>query len=110
MADLWLRSQDKENLIKVINCKVNENKVIAYDENSYIAINIGEYKTKERALEVLDEIQTRLMPNYKGLLENYEKNIFGDTSKLTNIVAIQQPDSSLEIHELSTIVYEMPEE
>lgn len=64
--DLWIRSQDKINLVKVRQISVNyqDNKQIIANympelyENSgeYYEI-LGTYKTKERALEVLDEIQ-----------------------------------------------------
>lgn len=67
--DLWIRSQDKINLVKVRQISVNyqDNKQIIANympelyENSgeYYEI-LGTYKTKERALEVLDEIQKLL--------------------------------------------------
>lgn len=55
--NLWVRSQDKENLIPIKNpiC-VYDNKIIYKESASYV-ITIGTYKTKERAIEVLDEIQ-----------------------------------------------------
>lgn len=77
--ELWIRSQDKERLIKC------DEKLEIFDRNSMplvkeyakdlklevmiIAndnINLGAYKTKQRALEVLDEIQAVIMVN--GLL------------------------------------------
>jgi hypothetical protein len=59
--NLWVRSQDKENLIPIKNpiC-VYDNKIIYKESASYV-ITIGEYETKERAIEVLDEIQERTM-------------------------------------------------
>lgn len=62
--NLWVRSQDKENLIPIKNpiC-VYDNKIIYKESASYI-ITIGEYKTKERAMGILDEIQNYiLLPN-----------------------------------------------
>ena len=57
--NLWVRSQNKECLIPIKNpiC-VYDNKIVYKESASYI-ITIGTYKTKERALEVLDEIQTK---------------------------------------------------
>lgn len=65
-----MRSQDKMNLVKVrqINVNYQDNKQIIANympelyENSgeYYEI-LGTYKTKERAIEVLDEIQAYLM-------------------------------------------------
>lgn len=64
--DLWIRSQDKEELIKI-----NSRLFIRHIENvGYSIMNdlcvddgfitLGTYKTKERALEVLDEIQNKI--------------------------------------------------
>jgi hypothetical protein len=66
--ELWIRSQDKESLIKVSNVVLREQispymdrTKIYYLEVCYDNLQtLGKYKTKERALEVLDEIQ-RLM-------------------------------------------------
>ena len=73
--NLWIRSQDKMNLVKVRQISVNyqDNKQIIANympelyENSgeYYEI-LGTYKTKERALEVLDEIQDLLQNAYVG--------------------------------------------
>lgn len=57
--DLWIRSQDKMALAKFDLC------VLEQYEGNYMFIadhykNMGVYKSKERALEVLDEIQNRL--------------------------------------------------
>lgn len=55
---MWVRSQDKKTLVKV------DKLIIAYDtdEKIYEIHNVydslGTYNTKERAIEVLDEIQT----------------------------------------------------
>lgn len=64
--ELWIRSQEKTRLIKV-------NNILAYkfDDGSYgIQINgecfVGDYATKERALEVLDRIQDLLQNSYVG--------------------------------------------
>ena len=60
--ELWIRSQDKKNLSKANNIKLdrylgdNKNVIIS---NEYF--EIGKYKSEERAIEVLDEIQHRLI-------------------------------------------------
>jgi len=54
--DLWIRSQDRENLIQTTRLFIAFDKNIAtWDRNTMI--NLGKYSTKERALEVLDEIE-----------------------------------------------------
>lgn len=68
--NLWVRSQDKEDLIKVDNLglayqeKYNFMDKIGDIDNYCICqfvddyhVKLGTYKTKERAIEVLDEIQ-----------------------------------------------------
>ena len=80
--DLWIRSQDKMNLVKIrqrsLNYQNNKQIIANYIpelyENSgeYYEI-LGTYKTKERTLEVLDEIQNYiLLPNTDNSAYVYE--------------------------------------
>ena len=71
--ELWIRSQDKEKLLKandigISNNAINEGgsikfkgyKIVGYfDKNTEYEL-LGTYETKERALEVLDEIQNKI--------------------------------------------------
>lgn len=72
---MWVRSQDKKTLVKV------DKLIIAYDtdEKIYEIHNVydslGVYKSKERALEVLDEIQ-RLIEDLKYMEYAIDKNKF----------------------------------
>lgn len=52
---LWIRSQDKKTLMKVTRLYVFSNTIFSVDTRESELI-LGTYKTKERALEVLDEI------------------------------------------------------
>lgn len=75
--ELWVRSQDKNNLKKVNNIYVEH---ITKDYDSWIGNihsqpyvitsdngNLGFYGTKERALEILDEIQNKIVTlNYQA--------------------------------------------
>lgn len=65
--DLWIRSQDKTDLVKVNALWIMDNQIWMevpfYENHKKIGLSItghnhklAEYKTKERALEVLDEI------------------------------------------------------
>ena len=71
---LWIRSQNKEKLVKVndlslYDSNILKNDFVLNDEPNYSDIriiandnyNLGSYKSKERALEVLDEIQCHLV-------------------------------------------------
>ena len=60
--NLWVRSQDKECLTNISNIqyiyKNNMHGLGTYYDNLKV---LGTYKTKERAIEVLDEIQDELI-------------------------------------------------
>ena len=57
--ELWIRSQDKTFLRKVNTIGIVEGRDFwSIDEN--LTVSFGKYKTKERAIEVLDEIQKLL--------------------------------------------------
>lgn len=103
--NLWVCSQDKENLIPIKKpiC-VYDNKIIYKESASYI-ITIGEYKTKERAIEVLDEIQSLLQPviEYKPIVQEE----YNPAYTYKHFVKV---DDNMEIKELSTFVYQMPKD
>ena len=83
---LWIRSQDKMNLVKIRQVGINyqnNKKIIAnyipdlYENSGEFVELLGTYKTKERALEVLDEIQNML---YAGLHATNNNQLAGTTS------------------------------
>ena len=83
--ELWIRSQDKEKLLKVNDIAIEMNMIYGYyDKNTEYEL-LGQYKSKERALEVLDEIQRKI--------ESYKTEF---------------NDSGITLKEVSTVVYEMP--
>lgn len=56
--NLWVRSQDKEVLTRVVDIWKDADKNEIWSQSSFAIKNcLGIYKTKERAIEVLDEIQ-----------------------------------------------------
>lgn len=64
--ELWIRSQSKDSLVKVYDIQIDsityEGRVfIINSRNSRDCVYLGEYKSKKRALEVLDEIHQRLI-------------------------------------------------
>lgn len=58
--NLWIRSQDKRILQKVTNIYLDANyedkRISTYDGNNGNNTELGSYKTKERAMEILEEI------------------------------------------------------
>lgn len=103
--ELWIRSQDKKHLMKP--------EVIMYEETGTgyglrvftknYDFNIATYKSKERALEVLDEIQSILNP--KMIMENNGGAFVSGDVNLHIINPTYQ-----KIEQLDTVVYEMPKE
>ena len=60
--ELWIRSQNKKKLCvaKFFELDNDETGIFCFNGESY-SIFAGKYKSKERALEVLDEIEERIM-------------------------------------------------
>ena len=118
--NLWLRSQDKEKLLKcndiaISNNVINEResikfkgyKIVGYfDKNTEYEI-LGTYETKERAIEVLDEIQNILKPTI--ITTGYECELKENIKDITSFNLDMIPTKT-EIQELSTVVYQMPED
>jgi hypothetical protein len=90
--DLWIMSQNKTELMKVVDFDIYD----AGEPKTYViesrGIILGNYKTQQRALEVLDEIYTKL------------HNI--DSPKFLSEVS----DISKQVYISPLITYEMPKE
>lgn len=112
--ELWIRSQDKEVLLNIKGIQYQNYKLV---ENETVEANIliglynyydneilGEYETKERAIEVLGEIQSLLQPTieYKPIVQEE----YNPAYTYKHFVKV---DDNIEIKELSTFVYQMPE-
>ena len=121
--ELWIRSRDKELFIKAFEIRLNwqnDNEIIA---NSYTTDccdydyrTLGTYATKERALEVLDEIQSKMKQQFivKSKPLRTLKDIDKEEERLNwkyDKDFIMQ-DIGFEIEPINTgiIVYEMPNE
>ena len=94
--NLWIRSQDKERLTEVNDLRIYYGK-----EEDLWAIedcdDLGYYKTKERALEVLDEIQNAIL----GIINDEELEIQGQKKYIGTAILSKKSNN---------IVYEMPKE
>lgn len=105
--DLWIRSQDKRNL-KKINTEIYIKKGLSnYAEGDVYFIvssgtELGEYKTKDRALEVLDEIHKCIID--KEVLDGCNNILTLTTTKILN--EVKQILDRAE----KNAVYEMPKE
>lgn len=113
--ELWIRTADEEKLLIAKDVRIEKhfrNRIVETDLGQevdmrngeyifYLLANkgtkIGEYKTKERALEVLDEIQNIIIGKYMTNL-NFEASFskFDDEEARKTLIAMG--------------VYEMPKE
>ena len=105
--ELWIRSQDKQELIKVDGSfHIQETSVNPHSHKWGILVNgrtyYAEYTTEKRALEVLDEIQKLFKPQIMTTkLGRQHTDRFGN---------IRTEPNEYEMKELSCVVYEMPKE
>lgn len=111
--ELWVRSQDRECLLKtdiVMLEEIEENKeywIYAGHEKYEPYTVFGIYHTKERALEVLDEIQNILKPRF--IVDTSSINFDGKPYEQKGVI-LQDCNANVKIEEFSTFVYEMPKE
>ena len=118
--NLWIRSTAKTNLLQARFLTIMEGKTF-YKKNECeyegyticnVALNgnyelLGTYKTKERAIEVLDEIQNILSPKY--ILDTSSIKPVGNFYEENGMI-FQNCDANARIEKLSTFVYQMPAE
>ena len=76
---MWIRSQDKLCLTKndamvIVDNHKNNKKVWSLINVGGFQYNLGTYNSKERALEVLDEIQAYLENNYVAINDMPQHN------------------------------------
>ena len=94
--ELWIRSKDKMKLIRVIVLGIFEEQegyTIYYDDS--IDNMLGTYATKERALEVLDEIQSIIIGKYMC-----DINLEGAFSKIENEEDIEKLLKQMAVYEM----------
>lgn len=106
--ELWVRSQDKMKLVNNCNLYISNeirNEYVIEDLNNKY-LKLGTYKTKERALEILDEIQNILRPKY--ILDSSSIKPDGNFYVEKGMI-FQKYDANAKIEELSTFVYQMSE-
>ena len=112
--NLWIRSQDKTALIKADRVDVDGKRIVIYQ--SYLEIYLGSYATKERALEVLDEITNTIKNRYivksSGILS--QDDITNEHKRLKYFYngefIMENPPFEIEPINSNIIYYEMPKE
>ena len=114
--DLWIRSQAKETLVKCncIDIMWVEGRPNIFINGKFPDYIVANYTTRERALEVIDEIQELILNSSKIYVESsclspvkpkdqkYIKELVkGDTPILDERLKIKTTN-------IDTVVYEMP--
>lgn len=116
--ELWIRSQDRERLLKCNFIEISGNLINKIDSIFFEGYNIvgyfndnigyetlGTYKTKERAIEVLDEIQKLLIP--KTIMETYNVD---EAEMLDGTIFIKPMLGDIKIEGCMSYIYKMPKE
>lgn len=85
--ELWIRSQQKTNLYKIDNINIDDNDYTLYYQLSWGQVELGQYKSKERALEVLDEIQNFMLCN-----KEYKYTTIASINELGGCYIYQMPE------------------
>lgn len=112
---LYIRSQDKEVLTiadSVYYDNFHEDKI--YAQIGRENFTLGQYKTKERCLEIINEIQEILTHNGVMLFKNVDvseipREAFEPFKALTYLPN-GDIKSEVTIHNAEVVVYEMPKE
>lgn len=118
--ELWIRSQDKTALIKSEDIRLYYMKANAPDNETEIWLKdrdvpVAVYESKKRALEVLDEIQSKIKqqflckPNPTLSCKDIERAEDVLNLKYKQDFIMEPPGIDIEPINISTIVYEMPE-
>ena len=116
--ELWIRSQDKRHLLLVKNISLAEYEVegvwtLETDLDNGIDLELGVYNTKERALEVLDEIQSKLTSNKIVMQLDRNTHIREETIDLFNDkynIKLLPAGAELKSVPNDIVIYEMPKE
>lgn len=109
---MWIRSQDKGYLVKnpIIDIDIKKNEVYildrTYAKEPFIGRILGVYKSKERAIEVLDEIQNLLIP--KVILNTY--SVENKETAYSKELVIEPIINDIKVQNNVNMFYQMPEE
>lgn len=99
--ELWVRSKNRLNLLVITSLKIERTTIYGNNRRDEWYVELGAYKTKERALEVLDEIQRYLRFSKNAEINNK------DFLRYLNEVCEREKCNEI-LNNIS--VYEMPQE
>ncbi len=109
--ELWIRSQDRERITKIDEVYYSSDDygyyVMCY-KDQFTGYKLGKYKSKERALEVLDEIENLLIPKYVIRIDDNTQKVADFLNTGNEYIKAEGNGDVRNIN--NTFVYEMPEE
>lgn len=115
--DLWILSQNKDQLVKTNLVRYSYFKDKLTNDELHIITNneydFGIYETRERALEVLGEIQKLLVGDFLVFTNTDFEEGLADYVKPYKSIAMHDtynPSPRVEFAHRDCIVYEMPQE
>lgn len=110
--ELWVRSQDKSTLSKITEISFDNDFIMGKNDNQ-VYTYLGQYNSKERCLEILDEVQKLLFSPTQVVFNKCDISIseYETLCKQlkTNGVACVPSDSKVEYLNKDWVLYEMPE-
>lgn len=108
--ELWIRSQDGERLTRCYDLRV----YYAKQDDAWViedCDDLGSYKTRERVLQILDEIQSILQPRVIYHEPIQTNNYHDMIDAFSNDVVLQTTQKvEMELKESGQFVYQMPKE
>ena len=99
---MWIRSQDKERLIKPDYIIVDETDILATTYHEGFFVTIGSYSSHAKALKVLDMIQSAIMSKRTEKRHYFQNNkyiTFNYYDSVDNLVFQMPLDSEVEENE-----------
>ena len=82
---MWIRSQDRKTLVNLNDLWINNLMILSGD-----FCTLGKYKTEERALEVLDNIQSFIIEN-RGIDKSHCTDLVTDIATVEAYAVYQMP-------------------
>ena len=110
---LWVRSSDKMQLTEIDNLSFKQIINGCWNINgNYGAVSLGSYPTRERCLEIIDEIQQILTHNGMILFKNVDVSEIPKATfepfKALSYLPYNDKNSEVTVHNAELVVYEMP--
>lgn len=109
---IWIRSQERDRLEVCESISIQPLITSNKKHTSWCIVanfgRVGEYDTRERCLEIIDEIQKLLYCDFATVNSNTTIKDLEKTIKQKGSILHFPKEPLVEYHSASTVVYEMP--